>query len=169
MSLHPITVSPTKNANGSIEWTLTYGTRSGNKNGDYPAIDLKHGGTNERFKITLIDSSLGIKFSKDPLWIQAGSCPTSTGIDAAQIDKVETSDTVVSFRDLNQNAAVSLWYRLNFDVPGLNPGDPGTFLDPEIRNGGGGGAGMKWLTFAGVAAAAVAVGYVAYEAFFEKY
>lgn len=168
MSMHPITVSPSKNANGVFEWTVTYGKQSGNKPGEYPPVKLPQGGTNERFKITLADPEFGIEFSDDPLWIQQGSCPTSTGIDTSLIDKFEPGQTVVKFRDLNSNPAeLSLWYRLNFNVPGLNPGDPGTFLDPEIRNGGGGGpGGTKWLAAVAVAAAAV-VAYAAYQAFFD--
>lgn len=170
MSMHPITVSPTKNANGEIEWTLTYGIHSGSKEGEYPVVSLGRGGTNERFRITLVDSTYGITFSDDPIWIQVGSCPTTTGIDWTLIDMLRLGETVVRFRDLNSNQnELSLWYRLNFDVPGLNPGDPGTYLDPEIRNGGGGGPGMmNWLAVGAIAAAAAAVGYVAYEAFFSN-
>lgn len=168
MSMHPITVSPTKNANGLIEWTLTYGKQSGKKPGEYPVVKLSEGGTNERFKITLIDPSLGIKFSADPLWIQANTCPTSPGIDHCQIDKFEPGETIIKFRDLNQNAPVSMWYRLNFDVPGLNPGDPGTYLDPEIKNGGNGGPGFNKVLALASIAAAVAAAFVAYEAFVDK-
>lgn len=166
MSLHPITVSPAK-VNGLIVWTLTYGKRSGSKEGEYPPVELREGGTNERFKITLVDPTLGITFSDDPLWIQAGSCPTTPGLDPSQIDKFEPGPTIVRFRDLNQNAPVSLWYRLNFNVPGLNPGDPGTFLDPEIKNGGNGGPGVgQWAALAGLAVAA-AIAFAAYKVFFD--
>ena len=168
--MHPIKVIPRKNAADELEWTVTYGLKSGSKPSDYPVVELDHGGTNERFKITLVDPTYGIKFSDDPLWIQKGSCPTTSGIDTSLIDKFEPGETVIRFRDLNSNVGeVSLWYRLNFTVPGLNPGDPGTFLDPEIRNGGGGGPGInKLLAYATLAAAVVAAGYVAYEAFFDK-
>lgn len=168
MSMHSITVTPTKNGNGVFEWTVTYGKDSGKKPGEYPIVTLKHGGTNERFRITLVDPEYGITFSGDPLWIQAGSCPTTAGIDKNLIDKVETDQTIVRFRDLNSNEQpVSLWYRLNFNVPGLNPGDPGTFLDPEIRNGGGGGPGVGILWVALGIAGAAAAAYFAYEAFFD--
>jgi len=162
--MHSITVSPSKNANGVIEWTLTYGSNSGT-NGNYPPVDLKHGGTNERFRITLVDSTYGITFSDDPLWIKEGSCPTTSGINSKQIDKYEPGQTIVRFRDRNENAAVTLWYRLNFNVPDLNPGDPGTFLDPEIRNGGGGGTGGIGITALAIAVGVAVLGYVAYEAF----
>ncbi|MES2903150.1 MAG: hypothetical protein V4696_03105 [Pseudomonadota bacterium] len=163
--MHPITVTPSKNANGLFEWTLTYGGRSGT-NGNYPPVSVGHRTRNNKFRIALVDHSHGITFSDDPLWIQADSCPSMPGIDTPQIDKIEPGQTILDFRDRNEGSAVNLWYRLNFNVPGLNPGDPGTFLDPEIRNGGGGGVG-----FAGFAALAIAVGvaaiaYVAYEAFF---
>lgn len=169
MSHHPITVTPTKNANGVFEWTLTYGGRSGSKNGEYPTVHLRHGGKNERFEITLVDSTYGITFSNDPLWIAPGACPVVTGIDKTLIDRVETGPTVVKFRDLNSNAnEMSLWYRLNFNVPGLKAGEEGTYLDPEIRNGGGGGPGMNlWRTVAAIVAVAAA-SFAAYEAFFEK-
>ena len=165
MSMHSITVSPNKDANGIIEWTLSYGSNSGT-NGKYPEVFLKHGGTNERFRITLVDSTLGITFSDDPLWVQEGSCPAEPGINTPQIDKFEPGQTVIRFRDRNEGSAVSLWYRLNFNVPGLSPGDPGTFLDPEIRNGGGGGTGgYSAAAVLVIAIGVAALGYVAYEAF----
>ena len=168
MSAHQITVSPKKNANGVFEWTVTYGKQSGSKPGEYPVIKLPQGGTNERFVITLFDPTYGIEFSNDPLWIQTGSCPTEPGIDTRLIDKFDPGQTVIKFRDLNSNASeLSLWYRLNFKINGLNAGDPGTFLDPEIRNGGSGGPGTpKWLAAVAIAAAA-AVAFAAYQAYFD--
>jgi hypothetical protein len=165
MTTHKITVSPSKNAKGEIEWTMTYGNQSGKKEGEYPRIDLKHGAKDQRFQITLDDPTLGIKFSNDPLWIKAGCYPTSPGIDASQIEGFKRTDTVIKFLDLNKDPPVSLWYRLNFDVPGLKAGDKGTYLDPEIRNGGGGGKLLMALLAVAGAAAAVAISYVVYEAY----
>ncbi len=168
MSSHPITVTPTKNGNGVFEWTVTYGKQSGSKPSDYPVVKLPVGGTNERFKITLHDPLYGIEFSDDPLWIQVGSCPTDPGIDTRLIDKFEPGQTVVKFRDLNSNAnELSLWYRLNFKVPGVDAGEPGTFLDPEIRNGGSGGPGnISWIAVVAVAAVAAAA-FATFKAFFD--
>ena len=58
MSMHPITVTPNKDANGDIQWTLTYGKHSGKKPGDYPVVTLDDGGTDERFRITLVEFSV---------------------------------------------------------------------------------------------------------------
>ena len=166
MSRHPITVTPSKDANGVVQWTLSYGNRSGHRKGEYPRVDLRRGGTNERFEITLVDTQYGITFSDDPLWIQVGECPTQPGIDNSLIDDIECGPTLVKFRDLNSNKTeLTLSYRLNFNVPDVRPGEPGTFLDPEIRNGGGGGAGASgWLALVATGAVAL-VAYVAYEAF----
>ena len=82
---------------------------------------------------------------------------------------MKTSDTIVRFRDLNSNTTpLSLWYRLNFTVPGLSPGDPGTYLDPEIRNGGNGGPGVNTtMVLLGIAGAAAAA-YFVYAAFLDR-
>lgn len=157
-----LTATPKRNPSGAIEWTLSDGTKSGG-HGHFPSVALPKKSGAHHFTISIGPDRLGIEFSKDPLWIHEGStCPTQSGIDSAQIKGFKRlNDTQIFFTDLNKGDAVDLWYQLNFVDSDGKPVNP---LDPEIKNGGGTG-NLYAAVF--VLAAAAALAYVAYFAFYK--
>jgi hypothetical protein len=117
--------------NGKQTWELEV-KNSGKKGGPghYPPVDLQanFGGN---FTVTIEDGN-GVTFSKDPIWIQAGSAKPTVPVIDTQITKIKGQDsTVLKFHDANSGNPMTLTYVLNF-----NSGAPQ--LDPIIQNGGGG-------------------------------
>lgn len=141
---------PARDAGGAIQWTMVYKDHVG-KSGTFPDIDLGND-ANVKFTYTIVDAyNLGIVFDGTPvpnsnpqvpnaLWIKPGSgAQKEAGVHTDQIDNVtlKKQNSQLTFVDNNDNNEV-LTYQLNF-VNRLNPAEKVTVLDPEIRNGGGGG------------------------------
>lgn len=137
-------------ASGTIQWTMVYKDHVG-KSGSFPNVDLGNVGQ-VKFTYTIVDpNNLGISFDPTPvpnsqppvpnaLWLVAGSGTAKTpGIHSQQISNVMLKDVnkQLTFFDKNDNYDI-LTYQLNF-VNRLNPAEKVTSIDPEIRNGGGGG------------------------------
>ena len=87
MADHSITLTPAKQADGSIQWTMDYDGKVGSSPSTYPVIDLK---AKEGHKLTYtIANPAGLSINFDPskvqtpsgqsinnvLWVQASSKP----------------------------------------------------------------------------------------------
>lgn len=147
-----ITVTPSKGPGSKISWELCHKAPQKaevcGKQNNYPVVILgRNSGQNagdQVFTVTINDKhNLGIKFSSDPLWIQAATKPTSPVIDSSQIHSVTPGATQLIFKDKNDGAPVTLVYQLNF-VGADNK--PVTAIDPDIKNGGTTIAGSEQMT-----------------------
>lgn len=145
-----IELTPAKQADGSIQWTMDYEGKKGSSPGTYPAIDLPKDSGSHKLTYT-IQNPEGMSINFDPsevqlssgktilnaLWIQENTKPTGPAT-SSQIKKVTLkSPTELQFKDENSGSPVTLVYQLNF-VDAANPGAGVTALDPELKNGGGG-------------------------------
>lgn len=137
-----ITVTPSTGPGGKIDWELCHKAPKKadvcGKQNNYPDIILgKNSGQNagdQVFTVKINDKhNLGIKFSSDPLWIQADTKPKSPVIDSSQIHSVTPGAKQLIFKDKNDGGPVTLVYQLNF-VDADNK--PVTAIDPDIKNGG---------------------------------
>lgn len=130
--------------NGEVVWTLCYTDpkpdRCGSK-ANYPDVDVpKNSGAQPfQFKIVNDKTGLDIKFSSDPIWVQANSKPTGPVVDGQIGNIAGKSSKTLTFVDQNslpsssQPTPVTLTYQLNFTD---GQGNPVTSIDPDIRNGG---------------------------------
>ncbi len=140
MQAHLIEVTPARNSNGGIDWTLcnkTNNTCGGS--GNYPAVDLGQNTGSQVIVVSISDpSNLGIAFpskAADALWIQANTKPTGPVIGPPnQIVGVTTGSNTLVFTDKNKGSPITLKYQLNFVGP---DNQKVTSIDPDIRNGGG--------------------------------
>lgn len=156
-------VFPKRASNGAVVFELGESKQPPPPGSLPPPIDLKKNSGKHLFTVTIEDvNDLGVKFTSDPLW--AGEdcpCPPPQGITTDQIvDVTRLNDTQISFVDRNKGKDRTIVYQLNM-VAG---GQPCPF-DPEIKNGGGTGNIFAYLLSG---AALLALGYFAYEAFFDK-
>ena len=111
-------------------WNVGHDGKNGSDPSTYPIVSLpeKSGPYIVHFTIQGPGS---IKFaSTDPVWVQAGSKPTTSVLDAQVAGVVQSADGRELFvLDKNSGNNAQLYYRLNFNGHG--------FLDPIIDNGGG--------------------------------
>ncbi len=139
MPAHKVTLTPSEGKAG-IEWQLCHkGPNTAQKCGPAHSsvIDVgRNEGTNKGdqvFTMTINDKyNLGLKFSSDPLWIQAGPKPTTPVIDTSQIHSVTPTPNKIIFKDRNDGGPVTLMYALNF----LDNNNGTVTIDPAIKNGG---------------------------------
>jgi hypothetical protein len=146
-----ITLIPTPVTNNTVQWTMIHNGSIG-QGKDYPNIDLPNDGQSKiEFKILDL-SNTKITFDStvvDPnsnpealnaIWIAVGSGnQKKAGPYPGQINQVKLQDYNKNLivKDKNSDDAV-LTYQLNFKAPqGSTLNVPP--IDPEIRNGGGGG------------------------------
>ena len=146
MGDHWIQLTPEKQDNGAIEWTMDYLGGKGNSPSTYPVIKLT---PNEGHKLTFkIANPAGLSINFDPsmvpvgtnkihnaFWIQQNTKPPQAALDG-QIKWVKVKPTEMIVKDDNSGSAMVLMYQINF-VDTDNPTAKVTPLDPEIRNGGG--------------------------------
>lgn len=159
MADHSIKLTPARQPDGSIQWTMDYGAGHGNSPSTYPPIKLT---ANESHKLTFkIANPAGLSINFDPLmvkvgtdtihnafWVQQNTKPLSAALDG-QITKVKVDTTKLVVKDDNSGSPMVLMYQINF-VDTANPTVKVKPLDPEIRNGGG---HTVFQTYAAVAAA----------------
>lgn len=173
MADHSITLTPARQADGTIQWTMNYDGKIGTGPGTYPPIDLA---AKEAHKLTYtIANPAGLSINFDPsmvqsgsgnsihnaLWVQPGTKPP-TAVLSDQIKKVTVDPTVLTFKDSNTGTPVTLIYQINF-VDAGNQNAKVTALDPELKNGGGNTVFVQ--SPLEVAAIAVSVAIVAFFAF----
>lgn len=169
MADHSITLTPAKQGDGTIQWTMDYDGKIGNGPSTYPPISLA---AKEAHKLTYtIVNPPGLSINFDPamvqsgsgksihnaLWVQADTKP-STAVLSDQIKKVTVDPTVLTFKDNNSGKPVTLIYQINF-VDAANQNAKVTALDPELKNGGGNT--MLFQSPLVVAAIAVSVAVIA--------
>lgn len=111
-------------------WTVGHNGKSGSDPSTYPIVSLPAKGGPYIVHFT-IQGPGSIKFaSTNPVWVQAGSKPSVSGLDAQIAAVVPSADGRELFvLDKNSGNNVQLYYKLNFDGHGS--------LDPIIDNGGG--------------------------------
>lgn len=154
-----VTLIPSRDGTGQIQWTMVYKDKPGKKGG-FPDIDLGNDAP-VMFTYTIVNpANLNIGFDhrpaegqdpkvKNALWVVEGSgTAKKPGIHTDQIEQVgiQANTTQLRFKDKNSDHAI-LTYQLNF-LNRDNPAEQVTALDPEIRNGGGGeflGVGLEWV------------------------
>jgi hypothetical protein len=148
MTDHTVTLTPAKQADGSIQWTMDYEGKKGNSPSTYPIIDLKAKeahtltytianptGLTINFDPSMVNDSSG-KSIHNALWVQATTKPPQAML-SDQIKKVDIkSPTELKFKDSNSGDPMTLVYQINF-VDASNSGAKVTALDPDLKNGGG--------------------------------
>lgn len=173
MADHSITLTPARQTDGTIQWTMNYDGKIGTGPSTYPPIDLapkephkltytiaNPAGLSINFDQSKVQSGSG-KSIDNALWVQAGTKP-SVPVLSDQIKKVTVDPTVLTFKDSNTGSPVTLIYQINF-VDAGNQNAKVTALDPELKNGGGNTVYVQ--SPLEVAAIAVSVALVAYLAF----
>lgn len=162
-------------------WDATWGKGSGKKQPiDFPAKMQ----ANIHFSLK-DETGLNLKFypfaeahqpptpTKDyPIYVGTGTeCPPPPGIAGGQITILSSASNMLKIFN-NNTTKCDLKYALRFSGDDNVTGDETApyIDDPDIRNGGGGVGGFnKALLSIGLGAAVIAgLGYLAYEAFFEK-
>lgn len=147
MADHTVTLTPAKQGDGSIQWTMDYNGKKGNSPSTYPVIDLA---AKEAHKLTYtIANPQGLSINFDPsmvqassgqsihnaIWVQAASKPPQAML-SDQVTKVTVKPTELVIKDKNSGNPVTLVYQINF-VDAANPAAKVTALDPDLKNGGG--------------------------------
>lgn len=154
MADHPITLTPAKQPDGSIQWTMDYQGKKGSSPSTYPVIDLK---AKEAHKLTYtISNPPGLSINFDPamvqsasgksihnaIWVQESTKPPQATL-SGQINKVTLkTPTELQIKDDNSGNPMTLIYQINF-VDAANPGVKVDPLDPELKNGGGNNAAFQ--------------------------
>ena len=135
MKLHLIEVTPARQQNGNITWTMCYNNDCKGAPA-YVDVTLQKNSGQHVFMVSLNDEAdLGVSFPKtfgEAIWIQEGAKPKKAPAGASNqiIDTQRANKSTLVFTDKNDKA-VDLHYQLNF--VGAPP------IDPAIRNGGGTG------------------------------
>lgn len=149
MSNYELTAAPTL-SNNVVSWQLCV-VKPANQAScgtapNYPGVNVPNGNANQSFNFKIINDTTGLNIqfapspppasNPGPVWVQAGSKPTSPVVDA-QIKDTKgggNNNTELTFTDKNDNSGtLVLNYQLNF------VGQNGTAvapIDPDITNGG---------------------------------
>ena len=140
MANQTLDFTPTKNADGTVSWSLCIkGGACGTGTDPFPAVYVHHGNADVKFDANIVNdqTGMGIKFAPtNPIWVQQGAKPTGPGVDTQIYDISNSVPTTLKFTDANCNHGdVVLKYQLNFVDSGGNPVTP---VDPDIHNGGSG-------------------------------
>lgn len=122
------------------------------------------------------DTGLHLNFMRsfaDVIYVSTGSvCPPPRGNQGGQITFVLSSQNLLKVSNANSGGVCDMKYALRFNGRDNTAGGENQpyVYDPDLKNGGGGIGGMNnsalYLAVGG--AALVALGYVAYQAFFNN-
>lgn len=152
MPTQMIEVTPARNEDGSIDWTLCLKNPGGNPvcgtKGSFPEVVLPANTGPHVFIVSINDPwKLGVGFAQDALWIQQNTKPQGPVIGPpSQIaDVTRANKQTLVFVDKNKGPDMKLVYGLNFVGP--DGKTPVTAIDPDIKNTGGtGGSGFQWYS-----------------------
>ena len=163
-----ISLIPTRGPDNAIQWTMIHDGHVG-QGTNYPDVDLPPDGKPSKIQFTIVDLN-NTQITFDPtlvdnnskpkalnaIWIADGSGgQKKAGLYPEQISQVrlQSNNTQLVVGDKNSEEVV-LTYQLNFKGPaGSTESIPA--IDPEIRNGGGGGFYLNMDTVAAVLGLAV--------------
>ena len=150
MSRKDVTLIPLGQGS-SFKWKVVHDNHSGEDPAHYPKVMLPQNSGPHLIIFELSGTNAGITFSKDPIWVQAGTKPGQKAADPQVPFAVPVNNgKALVVVDLNSSAS-NLYYRLNFD------GAP--YLDPIIENGGGTiHPPPPPATFLGIGVSAVTIG-----------
>ena len=109
----------------------------------------------------------------DVIYVSTGSvCPPPRGNQGGQISFVSSHQNLLKVNNANSGAACDLKYAIRFNgQDNIAGGENQPYVyDPDLKNGGGGVPPRNNLNYLMLllGAGAVALGYVAYQAFFNK-
>ena len=149
MADYEYTATPTL-TNGTVSWNLCVvkpkSQAACGTSPNYPSVTVPSNNANQTFKFAISNDTTGlnIQFAPSPppstnvgpVWVQAGSKPTSPVLNAQIKDSKGNgnNNTELTFTDKNDNTGtLVLNYQLNFVAPNGSAVAP---IDPDITNGG---------------------------------
>ena len=160
-----ITVTPSEGPDGSLLWTMCHNNKCGGtaEGTVYPQIDIPKGAKNP-LMVFSIEGEHGIIFRKaaspydasEAFYVEPGKGKNpKKGVSSdGQLENV----TLVNGKTLvaNNKNSKPIWlsYKLHFQ----QNNKPVTSIDPDIKNGGGGGSGIDASNFLVGASSAVVIG-----------
>lgn len=175
-----VTLRPSVADDGAVQWTMCHNIPNNQKCGGpamgtaYPQIDIPHGAQNPLVIFT-IEGENNIIFRKAPNPTDAseafyvepgkGKNPGKGHKSDNQFDNITVlNGKSLIFNDKNTRD-IFLSYKLHFQ----QGGQAVTSIDPDIKNGGGGGHGFTWTSYALVGAVAGALLCVLFVRFVMKW
>lgn len=159
-----ITLTPSVGEDGALSWTMCHNQKCGGPaNGTaYPQIDIPNGAKNPLLIFTIEgENSIVFRRGTDPndaseaFYVEPGKGknPKKGHKSDGQFDNITLlNGKALVFNDKNTKD-IFLSYKLHFQ----QGGQAVTSIDPDIKNGGGGGSGITGTNYALVGAVAGAL------------